>query len=281
MSDFRGRRHVMDQEDFAYAPDPLPPPTDLISHDAWQSITLYPCDVSICTSSYQGSLVHQIDELWGLWIQATPTEDKLWRVPLLDAADEFQAATFNLLHGFYRQAIACLRSALETAAVASALIGAGRADELSEWQNGSKEIGFKAAREQLASLPRIQAVETAVAAASATRGLPSLSGPDGWTGRLYWELCKYTHSRPGHTTASLWQGSNGPIYVPESVEYAVKLWRFVFATCCVLLWVSVPTLSFPDAIGDFFARGAEWVGDVPAASWEALAGKNQNTDASR
>jgi hypothetical protein len=52
--------------------------------------------------------------LWGAWIEATgdPDAPDLLFDAMLDASDEYQAATFNALHGFYRQAIGCLRNAL-------------------------------------------------------------------------------------------------------------------------------------------------------------------------
>ena len=54
-------------------------------------------------------------QLWGDWLEAIgdpDNSDEMFNC-LLEAADCFQGATFNFLHGYYRTALSELRTALE------------------------------------------------------------------------------------------------------------------------------------------------------------------------
>jgi hypothetical protein len=113
LEDFRAIRKVLEPTDFALgSEDPDPPPTDLIPIAVWDGIMTLPGDVAIRTTSYQGDRIALLYELWSDWIRVMPHRGFL-SVCMLDAADDFAAALFNLLHGFYKQAIAALRNALD------------------------------------------------------------------------------------------------------------------------------------------------------------------------
>jgi hypothetical protein len=112
-SDFRARRVILTRADFAYAPKPAPHPSDLIDKPTWRSITSLPDDVAVRTSNYHGTTLHQLHDLWGAWVESFGNIQD-WMFPvMLDAGDDFQAATCTALTGFYRLSIAALRSALE------------------------------------------------------------------------------------------------------------------------------------------------------------------------
>ena len=91
-----------------------PPPSDLIDQAAWEGIMDLPTHVALATSSDTGSDVSRLHELHSDWIFS-------WREPACAlheacvlAGEEFDALILNVLHGYYRQAIGCLRNALET-----------------------------------------------------------------------------------------------------------------------------------------------------------------------
>jgi len=62
------------------------------------------------------------------------------------AGEEFNALVFNALHGYYRQAIGCLRNALETLIAAAGLAVTGNQELFDRWRNGERQIGFGQAR---------------------------------------------------------------------------------------------------------------------------------------
>lgn len=111
-NDFRAKRVVLTREDFAYAPEPGPLPSDVIDEATWKSIVTLPDDVAVRTSNYHGTTLGQLNDLWGAWIESFgSTQDSLFAA-MLDAGDDFQSATYAALTGFYRLSIVALRSAL-------------------------------------------------------------------------------------------------------------------------------------------------------------------------
>lgn len=64
--DFRARRKVLESDDFASTDgEPDPPPSDLISEEAWDGIMTLPDDVAIRTTSHLGEWVALLYHLWG------------------------------------------------------------------------------------------------------------------------------------------------------------------------------------------------------------------------
>jgi hypothetical protein len=119
-SDFRCCREVLEPHDFAFGPSWEPKPTNLISVDDWKELTLLPEDFAVRTSNHNGDRLHQLVGLWAEWLEVVGDQpDEFVYVPMLDAADDFQAATFDALHGYYRQAIAGLRSACDSVAISA------------------------------------------------------------------------------------------------------------------------------------------------------------------
>jgi hypothetical protein len=115
--DFRAKRTFLPDEAFAL-PGPRPAPTDLIAESDWNGIIHLPDDVALCTSNQHGSQLGVLHSLWGRWLEAIGDDkDEELFTGMLDAADCFQASTFNALHGFYRSGISNLRSALELVAI--------------------------------------------------------------------------------------------------------------------------------------------------------------------
>ena len=66
-----------------------------------------------------------------------PVQDTIW-----DAADEFRAATFSSLHGYYRPSVGCLRNVLEIIAVGMYCQICGQKEEYDRWRAGEITIAF-------------------------------------------------------------------------------------------------------------------------------------------
>ena len=113
-------RTLLPDEAFALVNGPRPGPTDLVAGDVWNGIMHLPDDVAITTSNHHGSQLAFLYSLWGDWLEAMGDEHDELFTGMLDAADCFQSSTFDSLHGYYRSALANLRSALELVAIGAA-----------------------------------------------------------------------------------------------------------------------------------------------------------------
>jgi hypothetical protein len=129
-------------------PDLWAPPDDMIPKDDWDGIMTLPTDVVLKTTSYEGSLTHRLHQIASDWVWATPMEPDtapFMHEPAIIAGEELDAAVFNAVHGYYRQAFSCMRNVLEVMAIAAGLAAARMKDEFAEWRNG-KEIFIGRAR---------------------------------------------------------------------------------------------------------------------------------------
>jgi hypothetical protein len=61
---------------------------------------------------------------------------------MLDAGDDFQAATYTTLTGFYRLSIAALRSALELTTIGAWAQVCGKREEFHSWRAGESPLSF-------------------------------------------------------------------------------------------------------------------------------------------
>ncbi|MGH7744230.1 MAG: hypothetical protein ACREQ5_05335, partial [Candidatus Dormibacteria bacterium] len=165
-SDFRAGRLMLDDGDFAVAPAKYLGPTDPIREDVWRSIISLPDDVSIRTSDKYGSQLEQMWEYWGIWgrvvlaVQALTDNpaDSPTAVAACDAADEFQAATYCALVGFYRVAFSCLRNVLEQMTIGARLAITSDAKSFANWRNGEDGVGFRWAADTLSNSPMVLAL---------------------------------------------------------------------------------------------------------------------------
>jgi len=220
-SDFRAKRLMLEDSDFAVVSGSYPGPTDLIQEDTWKSITSLPDDVSIRTSDKYGPQLEQMWEYWGIWgrvvlgvqaLSSDPTESPT-AVAACDAADEFQAATYCALVGFYRVAFSCLRNVLEQMTIGTRLAITSDANSFADWRNGEDRIGFGWAADTLPQNPKVRALEQHLKTSRADSLFAQ--NPKGFARRLFVQFSKYTHGAAGFTDADS-RDSNGPIFVPET-----------------------------------------------------------------
>ena len=208
-----------------------PRPTDLIDEEEWESMMALPTHVALATSSYTGTQIATIHRLHSDWIFSSPDYGK---APFMNEAclltdEEFDALTFNALHGYYRQAIGCLRNALEIMAVAAGLAVEGNALLFEKWREDGHEISFGQARAWL----RDSGVGRKIAAEVAPDSVFG-DADAAWMKDRYSTLCAYAHSRAGYNNADFWE-SNGPVYRPRALTVVDKELRETLALCYLLL----------------------------------------------
>ena len=175
----------------------------------------------------------------------------------MNASDELQAATFNALGGYYRVAIGCLRSGLESITIATYCQARAAKGEFEEWQKGERDIGFGEACDKLITAQCVQPLSKALL----TRGGTDLFRPGqgkkqaGWVRRLYSGLSDYLHSRPGFDAAQMWGGSNGPIYEKGAFRWKHRLWYNVRNLLCPCKLVR-PATPLTPKLKHLFAQAA-------------------------
>lgn len=221
LDDFRAVRIVLDDEDFALAPeDPDHTPRDLVERDVWNSIVTLPDDVSVRTSDEYGRLLKGMDRCWDAWIESLAMRQDPIENAILDAADEFHAATYNALHGFYRQAFGCLRNALEVITVATYCQVTSQRNLFKRREAGEVKIEFGKACDGLLGSSRLAVLKKRLKdqlSDSIFDQRKSPTGSGGWARRLFSDLSEYEHSRPNFRNIDMWE-SNGPVFSPKHLH---------------------------------------------------------------
>ena len=251
--DFRSVRIILEPDDFALSSGEEPPPSDLIDKEIWHGITVLPDDVSIRTSNHHGSLLRILYNLWGAWIESVGDKQDFLYDTILDAADEFQATTFNALNGYYRQAIGCLRNALQQVTIGTYCQVCGKDKDFTQWRTGQIELSFGKACDSLDGALPIQSLNAHIQATlnDSLFKQKTKTNPGGWARRLYSELSNFSHTRPGFTNVDMW-ASNGPIYVHEAFISTVNTYLQVSALSFLLVKLGRPVFTLPpDALQVF------------------------------
>jgi hypothetical protein len=242
-NDFRAARYVLDPHDFALSDDgPEPPPSDLIDEKTWHGIMMLPGDVAIRTTNQ--SRLAKLDKLESSWTEMFP-EPGIVASAMLDCFDGFQAATFNMVHGFYKEALSALRNAVETMTLATVCVLASDGPTWSSWENGA-EIRFKLLCDRLKSLGRFRTLEERVRKTAGTNILAgdNGSGRNAWARSLYQRPSHFSHARGDASNAEIWE-SNGPIFSAHGFRTAFQTYLEVHAICVIFVKTTVPTLSLP------------------------------------
>jgi hypothetical protein len=247
LTDFRAVRIVLKRGDFAYAPGPEPPPSDPVEKDIWIGIMTLPDDVAIRTSNHYGSILQGMDRCWDAWIGSIGEHRDPVYDAILDASDEFQAATFNSLHGYYRQAFGCLRNALEVMAIATFCQVLKRRKLSWRREVGKIRIGFGEACDGLVGTPRLAGLRTKLKKElndSIFDPMIRNVNHGGWARRLYSDLSEYEHSRPKFRNVDMWQ-SNGPVFSPRAFTAVAASFYETSAICFLLVKMARPKFVLP------------------------------------
>lgn len=236
--DFRRERTYLAPHLFAY-PDlddeevdnlaAYPPPTDLVVEDRWTTVMDLPTDVALRTSSWDGSAWARLANLHSDWIFSWPQPGfaPFMGDATLLAGEEFDALVFNAVHGWYRQAIGCLRNALELMTVAAGLAVTNNQALYTAWRCG-QEITFGQAVAWLRDSPDGRVIN------GAASNVVFEKDDTSWAKTRYAQLCAYAHSRANHNNADFWE-SNGPVYSREALVIVEQEFRETLALCYLLL----------------------------------------------
>lgn len=260
--DFRRERAWLAPSAFALSNGDDPPIYDLISEEVWDHLMHLPDDVAIRTTNWTGSKVGLLHEVSMQWLFATPIDPEgapYAPEPALLAAEEFEALEFAALHGYYRQALGCLRNALETMTHAAALASTSRPDDFAAWRKGDLELGFRQSRMAIGESQIGMQIEGHLGRGSLFGDLKA----GGWLAILYRRLCAYAHSQAGFNNADFW-ASNGPVYRPHAYAVVFDELRETVAVSYVLLRVCWSTFKLPADLSTLL--------DEPALNnWPSLA----------
>jgi hypothetical protein len=233
LSDFRALRSKLEPHEFAISEGQDAAPSDLIEPEVWNGIIHLPEDVSIRISDHNGTRLKLLYGLWSDWIEAIGDPDDPDEIYdcMLDAADCLQCATFNFIHGFYRGALAELRTILELVMIgAYGSLNPADADYIS-WKAGTSELNFVRCRRRLKGTLR----------AGQSRWLFE----DGnLLATVYQKLCNYAHSRPDSSDGALWE-SNGPVYQEDAIYLTFASTLTVCAACYLLVRLARPSFNVP------------------------------------
>jgi hypothetical protein len=248
-TDFRARRVILVDSDFAHVTKTADRPTDLIDRQTWESIVVLPDDVAVRTSTYHGITLAQLHDLWTAWIESVgDVQDCLFDV-MLDAGDDFQAATYNALTGFYRFSMSGLRSALELVTIGVWAQVSGKNQEFQKWRGGKEPISFgKACDGLITAADALQRhVKNTVKDTLFDQKSPTSEG--GFVRRIYSGVSEFSHSRPGYADGDM-RRSNGPIYIRSVFKHVAWTQFETLGLCFVLVLLARPKLRLPKSAVD-------------------------------
>ncbi len=233
LSDFRALRWKLEPHEFAISEGQDATPSDLIESKVWNGIVRLPEDVSIRISDHNGTRLKLLYSLWCDWIEAVGDPDDPDEIfnCMLDATDCLQCANFNFIHGFYRGALAELRTILELITIGTyGSLNPVDPDYLS-WKGGASELNFARCRRRLKGTLR----------ADQSRWLFE---DGGLLATVYQNLSNYAHSRPDSSDGALWQ-SNGPVYNNEAISLTFVSTLTVCAACYLLVRLARASFKVP------------------------------------
>jgi hypothetical protein len=268
-TDFRARRTVLIREDFAYAPKPAPPPSDLIDKATWDSIVTLPDDVAVRSTNYHGTTVRQLHDLWEAWVDCYGEKQDCMFPVLLDAGDDFQAATYNVLTGFYRLSVAALRSALELTTIGTWAQVCGKQKEFRSWRSGKFPLSFGQACDGLCGSTSVlrDHLQATVNDSLFDQKTPPNEG--GFARRTFGALSEFSHSRPGYSDGDM-RESNGPIYVGSLFNHVAWMQFETLGLCFVLLLIARPKQPLSEPVIELFRDGERLKSRVTRAVFEFL-----------
>ena len=268
-SDFRSRRIVLTRGDFALAPEPDRPPSDLVDKATWNSIMTLPDDVAIRTSNCHGTTLKQIHDLWGAWVECFGEVQDCLFPAMLDAGDDFQSAAYNALTGFYRLSISALRSALELTTIGTWAQVCGKTVEFDAWQAGQSTLSFGQACDGLIAAARPIEEQIKAIANDSLFDQKTTSSEGGLARRIFDGISNFTHARPGYTDAHM-RSSNGPIYVQSVFSHVSWIHFETMGLCFVLLLLARPKSAIPRPALDLFDDANRNKSRATRAAFEVL-----------
>jgi len=263
VDDFRTLRHLLPDEAFALVEEGEEPPLVMIREEAWRGLMALPDDVVLRTTGHQGPEAEQCWDIYGECVKLIPlarAEESFVFEALMDVADAFQAASFSALHGFYRQAMASLRGALEVVVAAARFSLDDDRGGLTAFRyepDPAPFFRFTGDLDRVASHARSQALAKSMGSQPLLMGRKNTRA--GWAWDLYQLLSRYLHTLPGATDGEIWQ-SNGPLWKPWAFSLFVRLLRETFAVSVLVCSLADPDTRPADTTIDVLLAGCdEWL----------------------
>jgi hypothetical protein len=268
-SDFRARRRVLLKSDFALAEGRSPRPSDKIDKATWNHIVILPDDVAIRTTNHHGSAIKQISDLAHEWVLRSDETDHIMLPVMMDAHDDFDAALYAAITGYYRLANSAMRSALELVTIGTWAKLCGKQREFKKWEKGEIELSLGIACDGLiGATPALRTkLETLVNDSLFDQKTNTTDG--GWVRRAFRDISDFSHSRPGYTDYSM-RKSNGPIYVPSAFNYSMRIQTETIGLLFVLLLIATPSARFNRVVVDLFADTSKVTSRVTRAAFQIL-----------
>lgn len=268
-SDFRARRRVLVKSDFAVAEGPARRPSDKIDKATWDHIVTLPDDVAIRTTNHHGKAIKQISDLAYEWLLHSDERDRIMLPVMLDAHDDFDAALYAAITGYYRLANSTMRSALELVTIGTWAKLCGRRSEFQKWQKGKTELSLGMACDGLiGATPALRnALRTRVNDSLFDQKTNATDG--GWVRRAFSGISDFSHSRPGYTDSYM-RKSNGPIYVPRAFNHSMWIQTETMGLLFVLILIASPNVRFDQIVADLFADASKVKSRVTRAAFQIL-----------
>lgn len=268
-SDFRARRRVLVKSDFGLAEGPTQRPSDKIDKATWDHVVMLPDDVAIRTTNHHGTAIKQMSDLTYEWLLHFDERDRIMLPVMMDAHDDFDAALYAAITGYYRLANSAMRSALELVAIGTWAKLCGKQSELQEWQKGKIELSLGMACDGLigATSSLRNALRTRVNDSLFDQKTNTTDG--GWVSRAFGSISDFSHARPGYTDFSM-RKSNGPIYVRSAFNQSMWLQTETMGLLFVLALIANPNIRFNQIVVDLFADASKVKSRVARAAFKIL-----------
>jgi hypothetical protein len=236
-------------------------PQDLLSKRRWSQLMDLPTDVVLRTTDHMGKMIEDMQRQQSAWLDAVSLDSDAWPFlhdAYLDVLEEFDAAPLIAAHGYYRQATAGLRNALEAMTHACRFAVAGDQFGFNTWRSGGKEPpSFGNSVDIIGSRSLGKALDDKL-------GGNGLFGnkPNGVIRDLYAEVSRYAHGRPGFSNSDIWQ-SNGPVFIPRAFTQFWLDYCDTSLACFAML-----KIAYPDARSHKIWNG---IAGNAGPSWHNLA----------
>jgi hypothetical protein len=174
---------------------------------------------------------------------------------MIEVINEPDASLYNMLVGFYRQAIDSLRIILDSVSVGAYCQLTAQGNILQNWLDGNEEVRFDVAATGMDGAPETRQLHDhlyrSIHFGFVDRANRALAYPGGWVRQLYQKLSKYSHGRPLYNNTGLWQ-SNGPIYVGRAVAIATGLFIETFVASYVIVKLCRADFELPTEAREVF-----------------------------
>jgi hypothetical protein len=230
---------------------------------------MLPDDVAVRTSNYHGTTLRQLHDLWGAWVESLgDVQDGMFPV-MLDASDDFQAATYTALTGFYRLSIAALRSALELTTIAAWAQICGKRQEFRNWRAGNIPLSFGQACDGLCGTTAALGAHLRATLNDNLFDQKTPRDEGGFLRRIYGGVSNFSHARPGYADADM-RSSNGPIYVRSVFNHVAWMQFETLGACFVLLLLARPKQRLPKPAVELFHDVKRVKSRVTRAAFEVL-----------